>query len=165
MGGGGVIDVTLTPAELSVAALVGVQRQIQVLANGARLVAGQTWEDHWTRGVEGAAGEMAAAKALDRYWDCPIGTFRCGGDIGALQVRTRSQHDWDLIVRPQDRPGDVFVLVTGCAPRYRVHGWITGADAMRPEWLREHGGRPAAYFVPRTALAPLETLPRKAVAA
>jgi hypothetical protein len=39
-----------------------------------------------------------------------------------------------------------------------VHGHILGADAKQQRWLASHGGRPAAYFVPRSSLLPIERL-------
>jgi hypothetical protein len=107
---------------------------------------------------EGACGEMAFAKATNRYWSGSVDTFRLA-DIGtAIQVRTRSNHSWDLLVRPSDADDDLFVLVTGWAPDYQVHGWIAGAAAKRPEWLKEYGGRPPAYFVPKDKLKSLGSL-------
>jgi hypothetical protein len=152
------IDAIINPVELAFAAYVGVSRNIQALreCKGDRL--DTDISNAWTLHIEGAAGEMAAAKALGLYWDAPVGTYKHGGDIGALQVRTRSRHSYELIVRDGDRSEDIFVLVTGRAPRFRVHGWIAGGDAKRPEWLREYGGRPAAYFVPHDALQPLTAL-------
>lgn len=158
-------DISLTPSELAYAAWVGVSRNVEALRDQRQQTYGSTGDNAWTLHIEGAAGEMAAAKALDLFWNAPIGTYRRGGDIGAVQVRTRSQHSYELIVRPDDRPDDVFVLVTGRAPRYRVPGWITGREAMQPEWLHEHGDRPAAYFVPHAALHPLSTMTHDRAAA
>lgn len=152
------MEIVLTPSELQVAASVGVARHVQALREGRPDRHGARADDGWSLHIEGAAGEMAAARAMGRYWDAPVGTFKHGGDVGAIQVRTRSQHLYELIVRRDDRSEDTFVLVTGRAPRYRVHGWITGADAKRPEWLQAHGGRPPAYFVPHNALRSLADL-------
>jgi len=78
--------------------------------------------------VEGAAVEMAAAKALEHYWVPSVDTFKTGSDIGtSIQVRTRSRHSYDLIVRPDDRDEDHLVLVTGIAPRFHVRATILGA--------------------------------------
>ena len=99
---------------------------------------------------------MAAAKALGRYWTMPVNTFKDGGDVGELQIRTRPRHYNELIVRPGDRDTDTFILVTGRSPQFRVHGYITGGQAKRRCWLHDYGGRPPAYFVPQSALRPLE---------
>lgn len=153
------IRVILTPAELLVAATVGVARHIQALKERRPDRHGARCDDGWSLHIEGAAGEMAAARAMGRYWDAPVGTYRVGGDIGELQVRTRSDPSYELLIRPNDRDSDVFVLVTGRAPYFTVHGWITGADAKQAQWVKTHGGRPPAYFVPHAALRPLGEAP------
>jgi len=149
------VSITLTPTEARAAILTGAERQIDALTRGLADKHGAGGEDSWTLHIEGAAGEMAAAKALDRYWQMPVGTFKAGGDVGTLQVRTRSRHDYELIVREDDRDDDRFILVTGTLPRFQIHGWIFGRDAKRPQWLREHGGRAPAFFVPHAELRPL----------
>lgn len=150
--------ITLSPMEARAAVLTGVERQIDSLGRGLADKHGANTDDSWTLHIEGAAGEMAAAKALGRYWQMPVGTFKAGGDVGDFQVRTRSRHDYELIVREGDRDGDAFILVTGSIPRFQVHGWMRGRDAKRPEWLKEHGGRAPAWFVPQAQLHPLVEL-------
>lgn len=148
------IDVLLTPYELEMAAIQGMRRQIEAVQKGLGHIAGYEgigWDIH----IEGAAGELAFAKAINRYWSGSVNTFKTGGDVGALQVRTRSKHSYELLVRDGDRDDDLFVLVTGTAPHFKVWGWIYGRDAKRPEWKQTHGNRPAAYFVPHGALIPL----------
>jgi len=160
--GRGPIEVTLTPVEVALAAMTGVKRQIEALRAGRPDRYGADAADGWSLHIEGAAGESAAAKVLDRYWAAPVNTFGSGGDVGSLQVRTRSRHDYELIVRDKDRDEDAFILVTGAVPRFRVHGWLFGREAKQTQWRREHGGRSAAFFVPQDKLSPLFTL-RKAL--
>jgi hypothetical protein len=97
---------------------------------------------------------MAYAKARQRYWGAPVNTYKEGGDVGDVQIRTRSRHSYELIVRKDDRDEDFFVLVTGRIPNFRVWGWIQAKHAKRPEWSQTHGNREAAFFVPHTALTP-----------
>lgn len=150
--------VVLTWYELFLASQIGVKRQVEALKRNLPDRHGAKADQGWQVHVEGAAGEMAAAKALGLYWSGSINTFKTGGDIGTLQVRTRSRHDYDLIVRDSDRDDDRFVLVVGCAPVFDVIGWILGRDAKRQEWTRTHGGRSEAYFVPQNQLLPIETI-------
>jgi hypothetical protein len=112
-----------------------------------------TWDLH----IEGACGELAAAKGLGVFWDGSINTFK-RPDLPGVQVRTRSRHEYELIVRDDDAPGARFLLVTGQCPRYCVRGWILGADARRDAWRQTHGDREPAYFVPHAALHPPATL-------
>lgn len=138
--------VTLTWHEAAMASHVGWMRQLAAIKAGktdSHGYGGLGWSEH----IEGACGEMAVAKRLSVYWDGSINTWKAN-DLPGLQVRTRSRHDYELIVRPDDDDQAVWVLVTGKCPEYRVRGWISGADAKQAEWLAGHGGRPAAYFVP-----------------
>lgn len=136
---------------------VGIRRQMEALKRGLPDRHGFTglgWDIH----VEGACGELAVAKALGRYWNGSVNTFKVGGDVGAMQVRTRSRSHYELLIRPDDKDQDVFVLVTGTSPKFKVVGWIKGKDAKRVEWLQTHGGRPPAYFVPQKSLGNIEDL-------
>lgn len=156
-----VVEVSLSPLEMQHAAMVGALRQIESIRLRLQDQFGADPDNAWSIHIEGAAGEMAAAKALGRYWAMPVNTFKEGGDVGELQIRTRPRHHNELIVRPGDRDSDIFVLVTGRSPHFRVHGYITGDQAKCSCWLHGYGGRPPAYFVPQSALRPLDLLPQR----
>lgn len=151
------VCVRLTWYELFLASSIGLKRHIEALQQNRHDRHGFKG-DGWGIHIEGAAGEMAAAKTLNRYYSGSVNTFQDGGDVGSLQVRTRSEASYDLIVRDGDKDEDIFVLVVGVAPEFEVIGWIKGCDAKRPEWRQTHGRRPAAYFVPQSALRPMEEL-------
>lgn len=143
--------VSLTPAEILSAAHTGIMRQTQNLKRNRKPAYGATNATDWQWHVEGALGECAVAKALGLYWTGNLGNLRAT-DVGRYQVRTRSRHDYDLILHPEDPDDDVYFLVTGLNGRYRIHGWILGRDGKRDEyWSDPAGGRPA-YFVPQAAL-------------
>lgn len=142
------IDLTLD--ELTQAAISAVLRQVENLGIGRRDRFGPEDLDGWGVHIEGAAGECAVAKALGAYW-AGKGTFR-GGDVGDLQVRTSERDDARLIIRPDDPPAAIFVLVTGKAPRFDVRGWIRAHDAKRREWWSDPNGKGFAYWVPARAL-------------
>jgi hypothetical protein len=154
------MNIVLSPVEMQHAAWVGALRHIESTRQRLSSKFGADENDGWTLNIEGAAGELAVAKALDRHWGMPLNTFRVGGDVGDLQVRTRSKHHYELLVRPHDRDEDIFILVTGRSPYFRVHGFMIGAQAKREQWLRAHAGRPPAFFVPQTALTPITDLVR-----
>ena len=151
------VDVTLAPHEMVFAAWTGVRRNVESKRRGLHHSAGYEG-DGWGENIEGAGGELAVAKALNVYWDGSVNTFK-QPDLPGLQVRTRSRHDYDLIIRPGDAPEERYILVTGQMPNYRIQGWARGSDVMLPQFLKEYGGRPAAYFVPASKLQPIETLP------
>lgn len=147
--------------EVRLAAQVGVERNVQSIKDGRTPSAAFSTKDGaWEIHVQGACGELAFAKAANRFWAGSVNRFGSSGDVGRIEVRTRSRHDYDLLVRPADADDSVFVLVTGLAPDFLVHGWVRGEEAKRDEWLRDYGGRPPAFFVPKAVLNPLEALLR-----
>lgn len=139
------------------AAGVGVRRHWQAIARGLPDAYGCDalgWSEH----IEGACGELVVAKALNLHWSGSVGTFK-NADLGLwLQVRTRSKPEYELIIRPDDAEDENYVLVTGKCPRYEIRGWISGRDGKREEWLKGHGGRYFAHFVPHSALHPIDHL-------
>lgn len=145
--------------EIRFAAQVGLERNLQAMREGKTPSAAfSTRDGEWEIHVRGACGEMALAKALNRYWSGSINRYGSSGDVGRIEVRTRSRHDYDLLIRPGDADGSRFVLVTGTAPDYLVHGWYLAGEAKQDKWLANHGDRTPAYFVPRASLKPIETL-------
>lgn len=150
------IPVTLDWFEVLQAGQVGLQRHVEALRQGLpNRYGAETAKSGLGLHIEGACGELALAKAMNWYWSGTVNTFRTGGDVGEVQVRTRSSHDYDLIVREADSDTATFVLVTGTMPSYRVHGHVKGAAAKNPDWLAHHGNRPNAYFVPQWRLTPI----------
>lgn len=152
------LPVSLQWYELLQASEVGRLRKLHSLSKGSVNNHGFSGAG-WNEDIEGACAEMAVAKALGRYWDGGIDTYK-GGDVGSYQVRWTPKESNSLIVRAQDADDAVFILVTGVSPHYVVQGWVTGGEAKQPQWARDPNGRPAAYFVPQQALHPLTTLPK-----
>jgi hypothetical protein len=156
--------VELTEFELLLGAIAGASRAIAAILGEWRNRARGIDRDGriWTRHIEGALAEIAVAKVLDRYWTGGVSTFK-GGDVGELQVRCRIAELDDtekrLIVQQQDREDDLFVLVVGKAPCYRVVGWTTGARAKaNPGWIQNPGNFGEAFFVPQDALSDMRVL-------
>jgi hypothetical protein len=145
--------VDLSLAEMINGAIVGAIRHFESTQKGHRPNHGFDPENSaLSIHIEGACGEIAVAKSRNMYFSGSVGTFK-GADLGKLvQVRTRSRHEFDLIVRSDDADTHAFVLVTGVAPRYCVRGWIYGHEAKLDKYLRCYGNRPAAYFVPQSDL-------------
>lgn len=151
------MDITLNDYELIQAATTGMLRQVNAIKKKYKSrMSGNEWQAH----IEGACGEIAAAKATGKYWGGSIGTFKAQGDLDGCgwEVRTRSRHDFDLIVRDDDADDRIFILVTGYAPNYSVRGWILAADAKRDEWRKDYGGHGPAYFVPMSSLRDMREL-------
>ena len=145
------VDIKLSSTEMFLAAQVGVMRQIQNLNKGRKGAYGSGSNNDWQLHIEGAMGECAVAKAMGIYWNGAIGDLDAG-DVGRLQVRTRSSHRYELILHKRDSDDDKYILVTGKNGQYRLHGWIKGNEGKNPDyWSDPAGGRPA-FFVPQGEL-------------
>lgn len=155
-------EIKLEHHEISLGAITGVRRQIMCLKR--RGTAGHDsvkrgWQDH----CDGAIGELAFAKYLGVYWGGSVGTFLTVPDVAAYEVRTNAAHWGDLIIRERDKADETaYVLVLSHAiPTFTMAGWMTGADARQDKWYRRGDvSRPPAWFVPQSALRPMEELPR-----
>ena len=117
-------------------------------------------ESSWNTHIEGACGEIAVSKAFGKYWGGSINTFKRGGDVDSTkwEVRTRSKHNYDLILRNDDPQDRIYFLVTGLCPNYEIKGWIKGNDGMKQEYLHDHGNYGEAYFVPQEHLNNIKDL-------
>ena len=157
MAQGSAVNVRLEWFEVSRAALVGVSRNVEALRKGC--VSRMQVNDEWSIHILGALGECAFAKATNRYWNGSVNTFKSGGDVGDnIQIRTRSRHSYDLIVRDNDKDGDVFVLVTGGPHDFTIHGWMPAGEAKQPKFRANYGNYGEAFFVPQSALRPIDPL-------
>lgn len=150
-------EVKLTESELFSAALIGVMRQISSLRQNHRPAYGYEDDAPWQIGIEGACGEMAAAKCLGIFPSLGVDTFKAP-DLPGLQIKTRSSHEYDLLVRPHDEGDQKFVLVTGRNGSYRVQGWAYGYEAKQQEYEADYGNRPKAYFMPAEKLRHISEL-------
>ena len=110
----------------------------------------------------GAGGEMAVAALLGLEADVfsERSARRGSSDLpGRIDVKTRAKHHYDLIVQRDEEDDKRLVLVTLEDREFRVHGWIQAGAGKRQEfWGDPAGGRPA-FFVPKSALLAMDTLP------
>lgn len=151
------IDVTLEWYEYHMASEVGRLRKFSHIEHNRQNNHGFAGPG-WNEDIEGACAEMATAKALGIYWSGSVGSFK-HPDLGNnLQVRSTISHNYSLIVRPADHDEDLYILVTGMCPDYKVRGYISGAEAKNDLWKRGPVDRPDAYFVPIEALRPMSDL-------
>lgn len=152
------MKVNLEWYEISRAALVGVSRNVEAMRKGlqnARPISESDWHIH----ILGACGEVAFAKATNRYWSGSVNTFKTGGDVGGhIQIRTRSKSNYDLIVRDNDNDDDIFVLVTGGPAEFDVKGYMRASDAKAEKYKANWGNYGEAYFVPQSELRPIRDL-------
>jgi hypothetical protein len=108
----------------------------------------------------GAAGEVAVASylGLKDYLFKEARPTRDSYDLPyKIDVKTRSKHDYDLIVQLDDKPDKIYWLVTIQDRQVQIHGWIPHSECARPEYVRDPAGGRRAYFVPRGKLFPPES--------
>jgi len=154
------MKITLKSTEMGAGLRVGGLRHYHAVIRKCRQKSGTPPEEGWSHHIEGALGEMAAAKALNMYWPGSVNAWKeC--DLYGIQVRTRSKSSYDLIVRPDDAENCVWVLVTGSCGSYEVCGWISGFDAKQERFFGTPNNREPAYFIPKSELKPIETLTHK----
>ena len=118
----------------------------------------RNYNDRLLVDIRGTCGELAVAKAINRYWAPSVNTFHKIPDIEPnIEVRTTNNPNGSLIVRDNDPDDRYYVLVIGDPPTFNICGYIKGSDAKRDEFLRNpHGHRPS-FFVPQAALIDFST--------
>lgn len=154
----GRVWVTLSLAEMLHGTNLGVIRMYESHNHGGRHKHGfyNSNLDPLCINVQGAIGEIVVAKARNLYFMPTVNTFKAA-DIGNnVQVRLRTKHEWQMIVRDDDDPDHIFVHVTGSGPMYCIRGWAYGKDVMKPEYRQNHGNRIESWFVPEEALKPFQ---------
>jgi hypothetical protein len=141
--------IRLTSYEYQMARRVGLERQTKAVENKRVPRNGMKQEDGWKFHVEGACGEAAAAKFLNVFFSGSVEIFTGKPDLEPnIEVKTRSSHSYDLLIRKHEDLSQVFVLVTGTAPDFWIRGWGIGSDLVSDEYLQSYGNRPAAWFIP-----------------
>lgn len=147
--------VMISMQEMIYGTTIGAMRQYVSAKDGRKPAHGFDKTDQSPLGVhvDGAVAELAVAKVLGKYYDGTLNTFK-KADIGTkVQVRHTVKHNYKLIIRPNDDPDHVFILVTGEAPELCVRGWSYGRDVMKDEYKQDPNNRNSpAWFVPQNAL-------------
>jgi hypothetical protein len=156
------ISFVFSEEERSLAMEEGMRRQGVNEAKGLRGRNGGAWKGSKALDIHllGAAGEVAVASYLGmkEHLFKETEARRGSDDLPGMDVKTRSRHQYDLIVQKNENACKKFVLVTIESQKTFLHGWCYGRDAMKEEfWADPARGRPA-YFVPKEALSPMETL-------
>lgn len=152
------VTVRLSWFEILSAAHAGVSRNVSALRDNRQVENGRT-DSVWDRHILGAIGELAVAKALNRYWSPAVGRLDTEtGDIEAagVHVKATTLPNGSLIVRPHDPDDLPYVLVVLELPFVRIVGWMLGADAKSGRYWRDvdraRGIHRAAHFVPQDDL-------------
>ena len=152
--------VTITPAQFYFAARVGLDRSVQNIRKSARPRYGaDPYTGRYDHSIQGALAEFIVAKYTGRFWDGSLGAYHAA-DVGRLQVRSSPRDDASLCLHPADADEEAFVLVTGAAYTWTIHGWTYARDGKRPDYWGDPTGRNRpAFWVPQHDLRPLADLP------
>lgn len=152
------ILVTLSDDEMRRSAVDGFERQLEAVHMGLEPAAGLDPDNeplHIGLHIFGDMRERAYAKGINRLFVSRINNFSGADFDERTQIRGR-RLDWhELIVRPYDNPDHIYVLVNGRMPNFKIIGELLGLDCMNPSWLKTHGNRAPAHFVPHSALKPV----------
>lgn len=150
-----------TESELHLAASVGVLRMIYALRTNRKRLPGLNDDDAGPiQHILGAIAEMMLAKRLGVYWSGTIGTVRAEADVGrCYQVRATDHPNGKLIVHPEDKDHQPFVLARVLLPDVHLVGWLWGDEAKFPAHWRTDVRYPAFFAWP---VHDMETLPDEA---
>ena len=146
--------------EIFSAAMVGVMRQIKHRSRGDKHKWNAPLAGGWDRDIESACAEKFAAKQLGLHWfDGTDGKT----DVGPHQVRHTPLPDGRLMLHPEDKDDEAFILVIGRVPAFDLIGWCFGHEGKRQDYWEDptHDDR-AAFFVPRKVLHRMDELSRAA---
>lgn len=156
-------EISLTPQQIAVAVEEANRRQS---VNEARRLKGRnkapaSGDKALEMHVLGCIGEVAAASffGLEEHLFKNKSAIKGSSDLPYwIEVKTRKNHSYDLLVQLDDSPLKRFVLVTHDGSATMIHGWIDGYLAIQRKYIREFvRGRPC-YAVPQSDLRPLEDL-------
>ncbi len=144
-------NVNLTIDEIQVASMVGIQRQLEDIAQNKNPTFNEKKELAWQRHIEGALSECALAKYLNVYWnkqkwDLP--------DVGGVDVRCTHYHTGRLIIQNKDIDDRKYYLLTGLNGSYIIRGYIFARDGKQEKFLANPTGLEGrgGYFVPQEFL-------------
>jgi hypothetical protein len=111
--------------------------------------------------AEACGAETAVANYFGDYAFVPkVNTFHDEADVGAnVEVKWTKHSNGHLILqnRPNPRPNDVAILVTGWSPVYVILGWMPVHMAMVPKYKHPYQNN---YWVPRSNLFEMQYLKR-----
>jgi hypothetical protein len=135
----------LTWPQVGVGYWVGGLRRVASLQQNFKERGGAENEDPSRQAgfnILGALGELAAAKALNRFWIMGINDKKDDPDVFPdIQVRTRSEDHWDLKLTDEDPVHHRYVLVVGREPDFRIAGWIWGYEGVKVAKIEDYGNR------------------------
>jgi hypothetical protein len=142
--------IILSTAEIQVASMVGIQRQIEDIKWENHEKIGEKKELAWQRHIEGALSECALAKYFNVYWNKRPHNEP---DVGDVDVRATHWMSGCLRIDQKDKDDKKYYLLTGLNGEYIVRGWLYGKDGKKEEyWGTKDPNRPPCYWIPQDKL-------------
>ena len=121
----------------------------------------KNWHELVWQESESAAAEIAVANYFGDYGFVPaIDNAHDTADVGEnIEVKWTKHANGHLIIqnRPNPRPNDVAILVTGFSPVYVLLGWMPISMAKQPRYKHTYQDN---YWVPRANLFEMQYLKR-----
>jgi hypothetical protein len=132
------VEVTLNPVEVEVATVIGTARTRISLESGFRDKFHCEEEERLRQDVDAAGAELGGSKLTGCRWNMTVGSDLSEPDLFPnVEVRHTTLAHGGLIIRPRDKDGRLFFLVTGTMPTYCVVGWIRVEEARCDEYRWE----------------------------
>lgn len=148
--------VTLTDAEIQYAEHTGKARNEYNKGMGFTPTYGAP--RYLAMDIEGVLAEIAVGKGLNVPWDEKRFGNIVTGPMGEVHIRSTTHLTGSLILHPRDQDDAVYLLVLNNNPNFTLAGWLLGKDGKLDKYWREAGVRHPAFFVPQSALHPVEDL-------
>lgn len=154
-------EIELSLAEFAVAVQSAMTRVL--VSAGQQLNHASTYKRTYLERLQeetvGCCAELAMGKLVNRYVIPTVGTFHEVPDyLEDLEIRATARLDGRLIVRDNDANNRRYVFATATGQQVVFHGWLYGHEAKQDRWLTDPNGYRPAWFVPQSALHPIETL-------
>lgn len=127
--------IKLTEAEVRICQWLAKQRHSSNRSGGVvdAKIGPQSCED---TDLEGICGEFAFCKAMNLYPDMSISPRKGTDDVivngKSVDVKTTRYKTGKLLARKTkgETPSDVYVLVVGQCPEYKIAGWCGSAELL-----------------------------------
>lgn len=133
--------------------MTGLARYIEARVNCRTPINGQNISSAAANNIVGAMAECAVAKAMGAYW-CGEWLNHKAADAAGYQVRHTEYKSGKLLLQPCDSDDEIYVLVTGTPPTFRVVGAIRCGDGKKDCYWDSSLPRPC-YVVPQASLGDL----------
>ena len=157
-----VVRVTLTDTEVRICRWLAAQRFAAARKAGVQDAQMGPQSSEQTD-LDGIAGEFAFCKVANVWPDMTIGARRGGHDAFlngmSVDVKTTRCPTGHLLatIKKSTTASDVYVLVIGTVPEFRIAGWASAAQLLHPENIADFG-HGSGYALSQRQLQPISAL-------